>query len=226
MPDDEQRDIDGQPLPDPAWIERIWPTLSSLQPPPKERWHKLVFRLLWASERQQRGIRNPNLHADLDPANYMLDAVLEYLQPEHNIIDIRPLARLGVAFEEDIARGKHSTMLEPIATPPNAPPKSAEAALIWGHAALAVTLLIKAGRSRQEAARLTAEAMNSGTGKTLVKAKEILKIRDHINDKHSPAPKVTIEMYNQPLVGFGDSPREQGERLLKQLRGSARRLSQ
>jgi hypothetical protein len=130
-------------------------------------------------------------------------------------VDLIPLSRLISAFY-DLLQGRRPSL--------HSPGKGQLESVLKGYAAACVELQVQAGRSPPEAAQRVASELNSGLDHWLITARNILTTRNNV--RRGAASEEAIQAFNSVPADYGNTPWERAERLLRQLRGRGREISQ
>jgi hypothetical protein len=228
MPDNE-KDPHAWGRPDEAWLAQL--SASAPPAPPKpEDWNQLVIELLWVLELERRAwgkFKSGSENAPPPPliaVDRMVRLITMFMQQylgQH--VDLIPLSRLISAFY-DLLQGRRPSLLEPRDPPPHSPGKGQLESVLKGYAAACVELQVQAGRSPPEAAQRVASELNSGLDHWLITARNILTTRNNV--RRGAASEEAIQAFNSVPADYGNTPWERAERLLRQLRGRGREISQ
>jgi hypothetical protein len=209
-------DGDGVPFPDEETLN-AWRAQAITEQPNSRDWAELVVMLRWATELERPGATNPRLPAGMTAPEYALRAVLHFLERQPSVMRhsaLAPLLRLRGAIV-DLADGRISPLLKPVARPVGNPGKGQHEAFRMGMAARTMSELMEGGASEHDAARRVARALGGKISGVTVR-----NWRARLNEGHgSGAPQAAIEHYRAPLPpGLGDTPKLRGENLLKRLK--------
>jgi hypothetical protein len=226
---DDKSDPYGWMQPDEAWLTKLM--VSAPPPPPKpEYWNELVMELLWILELERRDWEKAKTDAETQPplpliaVDRMVRVIGTFLQRcLGQRVDLMPLNRLVSAFN-DLLKGRRPSLFDPINPPSHSPGKEMMDSALKGYAAACVELQRQAGRSPKKAAQRVASELNAGMDHWVITASDILTMRNNI--RRGTASKEAIEAFNSLPTDYGSTAWERAERLLHQLRGRAREISQ
>ncbi|CAN2533031.1 hypothetical+protein [Methylocapsa aurea] len=228
MSEDE---IDGNGLPfmdDETLAKWRAEALESL--PLADDWADLVACLRWANELDRRGIEMEKLPKGLTAAERSLNAILLFMQRQPSLMregGIAPLMRLHSAMV-DVADGIASPLFKPVAKGSGRPGNGITVDTIKGFAARAMSELMEAGDTENDAATKVAKAIRKGRHSDMgdIETKTIKNWRDRLNSGIGPgASAIAIQQYKEELPhDLGSTPRERGQALLRVLAERGRML--
>jgi hypothetical protein len=179
------------------------------------------------AEIERRGLRNAELPPGVTGPERAQRAVLRFLQQQDCVMQhnaAAPILRLNSAIS-DLADGRVSPMFRPVNRRPGRRTTSRVEALIMGMAARAMSELMEAGATLDEAARQVAQAIRAGgvIGHKKISAATVKNWRARIMEGPGAAPPEAIAHFREPLWPDATAARR-GKNLLTVLRQAGARL--
>ena len=157
-------DGDGLPLIDHETFAKWRAEALENQPSPKD-WADLVALLRWENELDRRGVEMTDVPKGFTAAARSLKTLLLFLQNHRVLMQdgaIAPLMRLNAGMI-DVASGTASPLFQPATKRAGPPAKGVTMDIIQAFAARAMSELMEAGNSRDEAAVENRQRASQGT---------------------------------------------------------------